>query len=175
VSGLSQKCAGRLLLEALWKKEQNSVLEVLGKLFLLRSLDPKTWCSCMSKNFTFRTAGGRITCVQCQATAKSTSRQCRRPATKGRRVCKLHGGKSTGPRTAEGRQRCAAAKTIHGQETTSMRIERRLASARLAVLEWAGHALGFMHGARTRGRKPALMGEVEPELNQVAKQALLKN
>ena len=41
MSGLSQKCAGRLLLEALWKKEQNSVLEVLGKLFLLRPLDPK--------------------------------------------------------------------------------------------------------------------------------------
>lgn len=121
----------------------------------------------MSKNFTFRTAGGRITCVQCQAEAKSTRQQCRRPATSGKRMCKLHGGHSTGPNTPEGRQRCAAAKTIHGQETTSMRKERRIASARLAVLEMAGHALGLMQGARTRGRKPALMGEVELELQQL--------
>jgi len=55
-----------------------------------------------------------------------------------------------------------------------MRIERRLASARLAVLEMAGHALGFMQGTRTRGRKPALMGEVEPELNQVVRAVLLR-
>jgi hypothetical protein len=142
------------------------VLEVLGKLFLLRSPAPRTWCSHMSKNFTFRTAGGRIVCIQCQATAKSTHQQCRRPATKGKKVCKLHGGKSTGPQTPEGRQRCAAAKTIHGQETTSIRMGRRLASARLAVLEWAGHTLGFMRGARTRGRKPTGMKEACPELQQ---------
>ncbi len=53
-----------------------------------------------------------------------------------------------------------------------MRLERRLASARLAVLEMAGHALGFMHGGRTRGRKPALMGEVELELQQALRQAM---
>jgi len=128
----------------------------------------------MSKNFEMLTAGGRILCTQCQATAKSTRQQCRRPATKGKRVCKLHGGHSTGPKTPEGRQRCAAAKTIHGQETTKIREERRLASARLAVLEWAGHALGFMQGTRTRGRKPALMGEVEPELNQVVRNVMLR-
>ena len=65
----------------------------------------------------------------------------------------------------------AEVRLIHGQETTSMRIERRPASARLAVLEWAGHALGFMHGTRTRGRKPTLMGEVERELQAVVRQA----
>ena len=121
----------------------------------------------MTKNFTLRTAGGRIVCIQCQATAKSTRRQCQRPATKGKPVCKLHGGKSTGPKTPEGRQRCAEARLVHGQETTSIRKERRLASARLAVLEMAGHALGMMSGTRTRGRKPALMCEVEPELSQI--------
>jgi len=128
----------------------------------------------MSTNITFRTAGGRILCTQCQATAKSTRQQCRRPATKGKRVCKLHGGHSTGPKTPEGRQRCAEARLVHGQETTSIRKERRLASARLAVLEMAGHALGFMQGTRTPGRKPALMGEVEPELNQVVRAVLLR-
>ncbi len=123
----------------------------------------------MSKNFAFKTAGGRILCTQCQATAKSTRRQCQRPATKGKPVCKLHGGKSTGPRTPEGRQRCAEGRLVHGQETTSMRKERRLASARLAVLEMAGHALGFMHGGRTRGRKPFEMREVFPQLQEVVR------
>jgi hypothetical protein len=120
----------------------------------------------MSKIPTLITAGGRILCVQCQATAKSTRQQCRRPATSGKRVCKLHGGKSTGPRTQEGRQRCAAAKTVHGQETTSIRMERRVTGAQLAVLEAIGHALGFMQGARTRGRNPAGMDEAYPELQQ---------
>ena len=128
----------------------------------------------MSKNLEMLTAGGRIRCTQCQAKAKSTQQQCRRPATTGRRVCKLHGGGSTGPRTPQGRQRCATAKTIHGQETTNMRIERRLACARLAVLEVAGHALGFIQGTRTRGRKPALMSEVEYELQAVVRDVMLR-
>jgi hypothetical protein len=55
-----------------------------------------------------------------------------------------------------------------------MRKERRLASARLAVLEMAGHALGFMHGSRTRGRKPGLANKVERELQQVVRDILLR-
>lgn len=120
----------------------------------------------MSNNFTFKTAGGRITCLQCNAMSKRTGIQCRAPAAKGKNKCRFHGGASTGPKTEQGRQRCAAAKTSHGQETNSKRKERHLATARLLVLEWAGHALGFIHGARTRGRKPANMGEVEWELQQ---------
>jgi hypothetical protein len=30
----------------------------------------------MSNNFTFRTAGGRITCLQCNAKSKRTQQQC---------------------------------------------------------------------------------------------------
>lgn len=135
--------------------------------------EPLTRCKMMSNNFTFRTAGGRIQCAQCQAKAKSTQKQCRRPATSGKRVCKLHGGKSTGPKTPEGRQRCAAAKTMHGNETTEKRLERSLASARLAVYEQIGHALEFMHGTRTRGPKPKLMGKVEIELQERVKQLVV--
>ncbi len=76
----------------------------------------------------------------------------------------MHGGKSTGPVTTEGRQRSAKAKTVHGNETTAKRLERSLTIARLAVLEMAGYALGFMHGPRTRGPKPKHMGVVETEL-----------
>lgn len=118
----------------------------------------------MTKSLTLQTAGGRIVCARCQAMAKSSQQQCRRPACRGRRVCKLHGGRSTGPKTAEGRQRCAQARLVHGRETTSRRVERSLASAQLAILEEIGHGLMMMTGPRTRGRKPERMGEAYPEL-----------
>ena len=113
---------------------------------------------------TLKTLGGRITCQRCQAKSKRTKLQCSAPALKGKRVCKTHGGRSTGPKTEAGRQRCAKAKTIHGYEAREARTERSLASARLAVLEKAGFVLGFMSGLRTRGRKPNRMAEVYPEL-----------
>jgi hypothetical protein len=73
---------------------------------------------------------------------------------KGKRVCLTHGGRSTGPKTEQGRQRCAAAKTVHGNETRKARTERAEAMRRLRTLEDLGHALGIMKGARTPGRKP---------------------
>ena len=85
---------------------------------------------------------------------------------KGKRVCRTHGVASTGPKTEQGRQRCAAAKTVHGNETSAKRLERSEASARLAVLEMVGHTLGFMHGPRTRGRKPERMNVAYPELQR---------
>ena len=118
---------------------------------------------------TLTTLGGRVVCQRCQAKSKRTKLQCAAPALKGKRVCKTHGGRSTGPKTEAGRQRCTEAKTIHGRETREARIERSLASARLAVLEEVGHKLGFMNGTRTRGRRPDRMAEAYPEL-----QALLK-
>jgi hypothetical protein len=117
-----------------------------------------------------KTLGGRVVCQRCQAKSKRTKQQCRAPAIKGKQVCKTHGGKSTGPKTQAGRQRCADARTIHGNETRQARTERSLVNARLAVLEAVGHQLGFMSGARTRGPKPTRMSEVYPEL-----QACLKN
>ena len=118
----------------------------------------------MSTNFTFVTAGGRIRCPQCQAKSKRTKLQCRAPASKGKTKCRFHGGASTGPKTPEGRQRCAEAKTIHGRETREARSERSLASARLAVLEEVGFVLGFMKGLRTRGRKPIQISSALQEM-----------
>ena len=83
---------------------------------------------------------------------------------KGKRVCRTHGGASTGPKTEAGQQRCAEAKTTHGRETRSIRTERSQASARLSVLEQVGFEIGLMTGKRTRGRKPSKMGEAYPEL-----------
>ena len=61
---------------------------------------------------------------RCQAQSKRSKQQCRKAAIKGKKVCRLHGGLSTGPRTSEGRKRCAAAKTVHGWETRELRNKR---------------------------------------------------
>ena len=84
-------------------------------------------------------------------------------------MCKWHGGRSTGPKTEAGRQRCAEAKTIHGRETRAARTERSLGSARLAVLEAVGFSIGLMAGGRTRGVKPNRIAEAYPELQALVK------
>lgn len=120
--------------------------------------DALTECKTMSKKTLqmnqFFTLGGKVHCNQCQAMSKHSRQQCKKPAMKGKRVCRTHGGASTGPKTPEGRQRCAEAKTTHGNETRKARIERAAAMRRLRALEDLGYALGIMRGARMPGRKP---------------------
>ena len=118
---------------------------------------------------TLTTLGGRVTCQRCQAKSKRTKLQCAAPALKGKRVCKTHGGRSTGPKTEAGRQRCAEAKTIHGRETREARAERSIASARLALLESVGFEFGFMSGLKSRGPKPHRMAQVLPELHALVR------
>ena len=109
----------------------------------------------MSTNLTMSTAGGRITCKRCQATSKRTRLQCKAPAIKGKNVCRTHGGVSTGPKTEQGRQRCAEAKTIHGNETRAKRAERSRKSAELHELVDLGNAIGLFNGkVALRGRPP---------------------
>ena len=69
-------------------------------------------------------AGGRICAFRCQALSKRTKLQCGAPAIKGKRVCRIHGGKSTGPTANDGKQKCAEVKTIHGWETREKRRVR---------------------------------------------------
>jgi hypothetical protein len=106
----------------------------------------------MSEKFT--TAGGRITCLQCNAKSKRTKQQCRAPAIKEKTKCRFHGGKSSGPKSQDGRQRCAKAKTVHGKETRKARAARSLAAHRLRNLEDIGRSIGLIHGGKTVGRKP---------------------
>jgi hypothetical protein len=105
-----------------------------------------------------------VQCNSCAAVFKATGQRCTATALIGRRTCLRHGGASTGPRTAEGKRKCAAARTVHGWETTAMRQERSLGSARVAVLESIGFAIGLLKGTKTCGRRPDRMGEVFPEL-----------
>jgi len=102
----------------------------------------------------FLTAGGRICCLQCSAVSKRTGQQCRAPASRGKTKCRFHGGASTGPKTSEGRERCVAAKTVHGFETRKTRAERAAGMRRLRDLEDLAYRLGIMSGERTPGRKP---------------------
>ena len=50
---------------------------------------------------------------------------CQRPAMSNGR-CRMHGGASTGPRTAGGLQRIVKARTVHGAYSAEMRALRRL-------------------------------------------------
>jgi hypothetical protein len=108
-------------------------------------------------------------CNRCAAVFKATGQRCTATTLVGRRTCLRHGGASTGPRTEAGKRKCSAVRTVHGRETTAIRQERSLGSARVAVLEAVGFSINLMSGARTRGRRPDRMAEAYPEL-----QALLK-
>ena len=124
---------------------------------------------------TFLTLGGRVECRQCNAKSKRTKQQCRAPAIKGKTKCRFHGGRSTGPRTPEGKARVAAAHTIHGRETRQKRLETSHKLAELYQLEELGHSCGlFPVGTeRTRGRKPkgvSAAAEKYKNLHQQVKQ-----
>lgn len=104
---------------------------------------------------TFTTANGKIQCLRCTAKSSRTGVQCGRPALKSSKTqkCQFHGGRSTGPKTADGKARIAAAHTVHGQETNTARTERSAGSARLSRIEDAMYLLEMTAAPRTRGRK----------------------
>ncbi len=62
---------------------------------------------------------------------------CQNPAIGGRNRCKLHGGKSTGPRTPEGKARSIAAHTKHGRRSRAhvARVKAINAELRRVILE----------------------------------------
>jgi len=52
---------------------------------------------------------------RCVAKAKSSGKICGNPAMRDKKVCWIHGGRSTGPRTEEGLQKAKAAILKHGK------------------------------------------------------------
>lgn len=63
--------------------------------------------------------------IECGAKARTNlNKPCRQPAMANGR-CRLHGGKSTGPRTKEGRKRMKEANTKHGLYSAEMIQARR--------------------------------------------------
>ena len=106
-------------------------------------------------SYSLNTAGGKITCPRCQAMSKRTRLQCGAPAERGKKICRFHGAKSTGPKTEEGRLCIARGKTHHGDETRQARAERSDMSAKILAMEDILFLINAATGPRTRGRKPA--------------------
>ena len=101
-------------------------------------------------------AGGRIRCLRCTAQSSRTKKQCGKPAmnSSATKKCTHHGGRSTGPRTAEGKQRLLQAHLLHGEHTNTARAEYSKDSAKLSMLEDCLRVLG-MPIKRRQGRKAA--------------------
>ena len=61
---------------------------------------------------------------KCQARAKSTGEKCKNVAVKGKRVCYLHGGKSTGAKTERGKMLSKYARLSHGDYSAQVKENR---------------------------------------------------
>jgi hypothetical protein len=73
------------------------------------------------------TPGDFLAAPRCGARTRA-GECCRQPAMRNGR-CRMHGGRSTGPRTAEGRARCAAARRTHGFYSAEITALRRAGTA----------------------------------------------
>jgi hypothetical protein len=87
-------------------------------------------------------AGGRIVCPRCRATSKRTGLRCSAPAERGKAVCRFHGARSTGPKTAEGRARVVAAHWKHGRRSKEYVAARKRSCATLAL---AAKVIGLLN------------------------------
>ena len=93
-------------------------------------------------------AGDFLAAPRCNACTRAHG-ACRQPAMANGR-CRFHGGLSTGPRTAEGRARCARARRTHGAYSREILELRRAARAH-------GRRVRSLL-AQMRGRGPAPAG-----------------
>ena len=72
----------------------------------------------------------------CGAKARRNNHQpCRQPAMKNGR-CRMHGGKSTGPKTEEGKRKAAAANFKHGRYSNAAIEERKYMQD---IMEWGDY------------------------------------
>lgn len=61
----------------------------------------------------------------CEAQSKQTGLRCKNYASKGKKVCRFHGGRSTGARTKQGRIKQKMASYVHGMRSTEAIAERK--------------------------------------------------
>ncbi len=69
---------------------------------------------------------------------------CQKPPIKGKTRCRLHGGLSSGPRTAEGRARIAAAHWKHGRRSKRFVEQRKKIWAELRAIERKMRMIGLI-------------------------------
>jgi hypothetical protein len=77
-----------------------------------------------------------------------------KPAVSGKRVCRTHGGASSGAKTAAGRQKIREANWIHGERSAVAIEQSRQTSIRLRKLADALRVLGASAGPKIPGRWP---------------------
>ena len=75
---------------------------------------------------------------------KKSGTACQKSPLKGKNRCRLHGGLSTGPRTAEGRARIAAAHYRHGRRSKKFIEMRAKIWAELRIIERKMKMDGFI-------------------------------
>jgi hypothetical protein len=98
---------------------------------------------------------GQNSCNQCTAKSKRSGSRCRAPAVKGKSVCRMHGGKSTGPRTEEGLLRSGRSRLTHGTQTRRARFEHKKAMLAIRALEESALFHRITWGPKMPGRKPS--------------------
>jgi len=103
-----------------------------------------------------QTAGKSINCLRCTALSKRTKKQCGRPALKTSKTqkCQFHGGRGSGPKTLDGRERIGRAHLIHGKETIKSRQRKTEKALWFSQIEDVMHVIGMTSAPRQRGRKP---------------------
>ena len=69
---------------------------------------------------------------------------CQKPPLAGKTKCRLHGGLSTGPKTAEGKARIAAAQWKHGRRSKAFTEARKQIWADLRAVEARMRADGLI-------------------------------
>ena len=95
------------------------------------------------------TPGDPSKAQRCGARARTRGNQpCRAPALKGKQRCRMHGGRSTGPRTPEGRERSKRARWKHGSYSVETEREFRRLKAEYAAFNARQRA---WHGALFAG------------------------
>ena len=70
----------------------------------------------------------------CEAKSKQSGLRCKNFATKGKHVCRIHGGKSTGAKTPEGKHRQKMASWKHGRESKESIENLRAVNAAIKTL-----------------------------------------
>jgi hypothetical protein len=111
-------------------------------------------------------SGDPNTAPRCGAQTRRGT-ECLGPAMRGKRRCRMHGGRSAGPRTPEGLERCRRANWTHGRHSVATRQARAEAIAASLAAIWKENepllAMGFtatpvrrrgFHGFRYRSEDP---------------------
>jgi hypothetical protein len=114
-------------------------------------------------------SGDYLNAPRCGATTRAGG-ACRQPAMTspggGRGRCRLHGGKSTGARTADGRRRVRTARLVHGRrsaEAIGLRSAAAAVSRRLAWMSQLARQLSAGHGVDRSDSPPPLGRAAAPK------------